>query len=490
MDPKKRPGDTSWMETDLDSNRSVEHARVDSTRPLYVETMNQYRTDAESSGMDSGDDLLDPAFAGLSQQEKQEIKTVRIVKRESGRRQRESRERSHSTSLSLDHVNEEEAFVDDFRDLQSYGSYHGDTYEQYNPLMAKDAEMNLRNPFHSEMSTSLGGGPNKSTTDFSNYYPVSMSERTSYLGSYSNYGTQSNNNSSAGMATTQSTGNRLTVGGGLKSKTESIQSLTKSITDLSPVFQSEAARQIIYEMSGNTSEDNSDGKMPIASKHRRTIPKEKRRHNTAPNNVLPKSAQQQLQQQQQNQSENDMNKPVIIYSKGRVLAPEINLAIHFQNVNWRARDDLDMEVALRPRMNAPDVVRSAMVGGQQQQQQNAPAREKISENTIDKLLLAPSKIVIPERYVPEQLPELSAEEKKKRQEKVEAIKKMLSEAPMNATNVRTTAFNIRLASDWIPFIIWFAYNNCRARVERVQVDWDRTGFRSRRRRNSGSICCN
>lgn len=61
-----------------------------------------------------------------------------------------------------------------------------------------------------------------------------------------------------------------------------------------------------------------------------------------------------------------------------------------QNTNWRARDDLDMEVALRPRMNAPDVVRSALGQG-----------EKISENTIDNLLLAPNKIVIPERYIPE-----------------------------------------------------------------------------------------
>lgn len=51
-----------------------------------------------------------------------------------------------------------------------------------------------------------------------------------------------------------------------------------------------------------------------------------------------------------------------------------------------------MEVALRPRVNAPDVVRSAL--GQ---------CEKISENSIDKLFAAPSKIVIPERYIPEQV---------------------------------------------------------------------------------------
>lgn len=87
-----------------------------------------------------------------------------------------------------------------------------------------------------------------------------------------------------------------------------------------------------------------------------------------------------------------------------------------------------MEVALRPRINAPDVVRSAL-----------GPREKISENTIDKLFGAPNKILIPERYVPEQPPELSAEEKKRRQEKVEVIKKMLSETPTIAGNDSSTS---------------------------------------------------
>lgn len=79
-----------------------------------------------------------------------------------------------------------------------------------------------------------------------------------------------------------------------------------------------------------------------------------------------------------------------------------------------------MEVALRPRINAPDVVRSAL-----------GPREKISENTIDNLFGAPNKILIPERYIPEQAPELSPEEKKRRQEKVEAIKRMLSDTTPN-----------------------------------------------------------
>lgn len=90
-----------------------------------------------------------------------------------------------------------------------------------------------------------------------------------------------------------------------------------------------------------------------------------------------------------------------------------------------------MEVALRPRINAPDVVRSAL-----------GPREKISENTIDNLFGAPNKILIPERYIPEQAPELSPEEKKRRQEKVEAIKKMLSE------NTSTISGNVRDASSF------------------------------------------
>jgi hypothetical protein len=90
-----------------------------------------------------------------------------------------------------------------------------------------------------------------------------------------------------------------------------------------------------------------------------------------------------------------------------------------------------MEVALRPRINAPDVVRSAL-----------GPREKISETTIDKLFGAPSKILIPERYIPEQTPELSPEEKRRRQEKVEAIKKMLSETTptLSGNNVSLIAF--------------------------------------------------
>lgn len=115
----------------------------------------------------------------------------------------------------------------------------------------------------------------------------------------------------------------------------------------------------------------------------------------------------------------------------------------------RARDDLDMERALRPRINAPDVVRSTL----------SHKELKYNESTIDQLLGTPNKIVIPERYIPEQVtnlrrkyslyaivsmpwynvetiafqtPELTAEEQEQRLKKAEAIRKMLSETTVTA----------------------------------------------------------
>lgn len=57
----------------------------------------------------------------------------------------------------------------------------------------------------------------------------------------------------------------------------------------------------------------------------------------------------------------------------------------------RSVDDADMERALRGA--APDVVRSAL----------PPQALRLADNTIDQLLAAPQKILIPERYIPEKV---------------------------------------------------------------------------------------
>ncbi|XP_068152149.1 uncharacterized protein kmr isoform X4 [Drosophila tropicalis] len=435
---KKRSNSTSWTETDLDLNMQHSGSRQhlnDSTlnlsTPLYVDTnssaklsdYNRYNggsSDAlEMSGVDSDGFLDSNPFANLSNLEKQEIKTVRIVKRESERRHRDRSERGLSSSTqNLDQVLEEEQYAQQ--------------QQQQQQLYAQSLQEQMTNGHHSR-SKSLPRNysePPKPRHSRHMNGSIKQNGHSSYNGGYdydrnSNYehqpppppAPQSNGHHQhphqqqqrehlnplanayfAKQLQQQANPSRDSARVALRTKTESLQSLNKSLTDISPepVFQSVAARQIINEMSaGSASEDTEKivEKVPPQHKHRRAVPREKRRHYTAPNNVNQKAMEKV-------QAENDMNR---------------------NNTNWRARDDLDMEVALRPRMNAPDVVRSALGQG-----------EKISENTIDNLLLAPNKIVIPERYIPETTPELSPEEKKRRQEKVESIKKMLSEAPISS----------------------------------------------------------
>lgn len=85
---------------------------------------------------------------------------------------------------------------------------------------------------------------------------------------------------------------------------------------------------------------------------------------------------------------------------------------------------MDMERALRTRHNAaPDVVRSTL-------SRRAP---KFDADTIDSILGTPGKIHIPERYVPENEPALSQEERLQRLRKADAIRKMLSETRSSTT---------------------------------------------------------
>ncbi|XP_006570580.2 uncharacterized protein LOC408874 isoform X6 [Apis mellifera] len=163
---------------------------------------------------------------------------------------------------------------------------------------------------------------------------------------------------------------------------------TPSSPQLSPVFKSEAARQIIKEMT----------EKKVEGPRRRQIPREKRRHYTV-----------------------SSSKPVL------------DLEDTFSKMGMgRARDDLDMERALRPRINAPDVVRSTL----------SHKELKYNESTIDQLLGTPNKIVIPERYIPEQTPELTAEEQEQRLKKAEAIRKMLSETTVTAPDGSDDNINI------------------------------------------------
>lgn len=323
---KKRTSSTSWTETDLDSLDTSRMSLSDSVTPLYIETMssansstnivncsssskineydmsklmngrlsNGYSEEIIDSMVLDNDDLLEgSAFNNLSQQEKQEIKTVRIVKRESQQRQRD-RERTGYLSQNLDQVLEEEAqLYNNTVNSDAYNAYqrsrslprsYMETHEAYNQSPGVQVPLKYSNDYYNSINVQ------------GNSYPVSIIDRAADL--YSDSTASQTHQVEKNYINYYSSNGNLS-----QQKAESIQSLTKMVGEMSPVFQSEAARQIIIEMaSGNSGDD--DVKVPNANKQRRAVPKEKRRHFTAPHHVNAKTVQT-IQS-----AENDMNKNV------------------------------------------------------------------------------------------------------------------------------------------------------------------------------------
>lgn len=295
--------------------------------------------------------------ANLSSVEKQEIKTVRIVKRESERRQRD-RERSslqpgnsewsaHHAAGTLDQLLEEDSMAQYSSRSTSLPRGFQANQPQYQPMYNPNAAYqqeqarqylyqtdstptyqhrshanppntlsltNVNNPFDNMMSTSSASINNKfvSSPSLINNNEYATNHQDMMQMSHSKYGYQksapilplpvtSNNyslpkhsmsHSAPYMDGSMSEMNRMSYTNGIMSpglsKTASINSLTKGNAELSPVFTSEAARQIIIEMAG---EKNGIVKSN-GSQHRRQVPKEKRRHYTAPHHLSAKALDQ------------------------------------------------------------------------------------------------------------------------------------------------------------------------------------------------------
>lgn len=210
---------------------------------------------------------------------------------------------------NLDHVTEEDQLTSEFNRSKSLPRTYLDKHELYASQLT-DKKLKSTKSVQNLPTTSAYTPNSTNLINYNDYYnsltaqyPISMSELKKkpegvnvdhYL-----------NSSKAATATYTSPNPKNPFLDNLSTshKTDSIQSLNKAIGDLSPVFQSEAARQIITEMSGNSSEENTK-KNPLANKQRRAIPREKRRHYTAPSNTLSTKSTKYVQ------SENDMNKNV------------------------------------------------------------------------------------------------------------------------------------------------------------------------------------
>lgn len=410
---KKRTNSGCWIETDLDTmmcfNRTISDSTMNLSTPLYVDTSsnsansnflncsstiskmsefnhgdsitnetqrktagssyryNDSSDNLETSGVDSDGFLETNPFANLTQQEKQEIKTVRIVKRESERRHRDRSERSglSSSTQNLDQVAEEEQYCLNNGSSGVAGNYHhskeyqpnerskslprtytepqksssrhhhrhkhgsnnhqnstsvslssafpstNDYYSHNGPFNAYDKNSNYFSHNHQQQQPHLphnhqhqltnGHGnnsqPREHLNPLANAYFAKQMQQQKQQQSHNHHNHQNNSSSHS----------RHSAQNALRQKTDSVQSLNKSLTDLTPSFQSEAARQIMNEMSaGSASEDTEKAQEKVHSqhKHRRAVPKEKRRHYTAPNNVVP------VKNTESGLTENDMNRNV------------------------------------------------------------------------------------------------------------------------------------------------------------------------------------
>ncbi|KAJ0172217.1 hypothetical protein K1T71_012190 [Dendrolimus kikuchii] len=393
--PGKRRPMSSWQETNLDTGHTIDHGHTDYDyeMPSSIHPPGHYQSNVETplyvDTRPPGVEVTSPltseeihgGFVNLSNVEKQEIKTVRIVKRESERRQRD-RERSlqplsdwpsNNITANLDQFLEEELVQPlSYSRASSLPRQDFSKYENYYTKSQPEPPNYLRLENNLELSPKYVSSPSLSNYDYSRDI---SSLSSSYNKSYDR--TYDRNMSLSNQYLNSPTDSSKTLTNDPISKTSSIVSLTRSNMELSPIFKSEAAKQIITEMSEDVSKNG--------SLHRRQVPKEKRRHYTAPHHLSAKTLN------------------------------EVPKDGYNQDKMGRSLDDADMERALRGGV-APDVVRSAL----------PPQKLRLADNTIEQLLAAPQKILIPERYIPEKPPELSPEEQQKRQQKVESIKKMLT----------------------------------------------------------------
>ncbi|XP_073994467.1 uncharacterized protein isoform X3 [Rhodnius prolixus] len=372
----KKPVNNMWIETDLDSEKAEvpSSGTVASPRqhtiyisPLYVNTdsQNHQQSYGETGGYpedfteesctllarspelyksyDTEEDVMKRSH-GLSWKDRpQEIKTVRIVKRESERRQRD-RDRSGNLGIPVACTTPTKKSVT--ADAPPHGS-HSKEKICLDRVMLESA-----------------GSINEYTEP-----PTPPAPRSDSVNTVRNIVRK--NKLKGNLLCGASAGGSLPIEKSLDQPSSMDTSAIVTSPQLSPVYLSETARRIVEEVAWQ-------GRR-LGTTERRLVPREKRRHHT-------------------------------------VSGPSISTQ-HYVYTQRSSRDDLDMERVLRPRLTTPDVVRSTL---------HRP--DTFTNETIDRLLGAPGKIVIPERYIPEmddQPP--SIEEKARRSRKATAIRKMLTE---------------------------------------------------------------
>ncbi|XP_050711566.1 uncharacterized protein LOC126995740 isoform X6 [Eriocheir sinensis] len=315
------------------------------------------------------DDRMKRYYGILPKEKPLEIKTVRIVKRESTERRKDRTTGGKRVTIgdsSLTHLLEDDVESDGFSDVEneppmpSFAARSASLPRNY----GRNGPGEKASMMAAMMRTSVGNSGTMTR-------PSNLALRKS-----TNWKSKNENPKDRPLSAHEQLF-------GFSRETEPTPPASPSKSDPpSPVFKSAAAKEIIKEMASE------------AEKHRRTVPKEKRRHFTI--------------------------------SSSRPLTLETRDTGAEEGA--RSRDDCDMVRALRPR-NHPDVVKSTL----------STRDLRFNESTIDNILGAPNKIYIPERYMPDEDDEKepTEEERVHREQKAESIRKMLSETQTTVTTNET-----------------------------------------------------
>ncbi|XP_045129278.1 uncharacterized protein LOC123515007 isoform X8 [Portunus trituberculatus] len=314
--------------------------------------------------INDADDRMKRYYGILPKEKPLEIKTVRIVKRESTERRKDRTTGKRVTigDSSLTHLLEDDVESDGFSDVEneappmpSFASRSASLPRNY----GRNGPGEKVSMMAAMMRTSVGNAGTMTR-------PSNLALRKT------NWKSKNENPKDRPLSAHEQLF-------GFSRESEPTPPASPSKSDPpSPVFKSAAAKEIIKEMASE------------AEKHRRAVPKEKRRHFTI-----------------------SSSHPLTLETRDTG-AQE----------GARSRDDCDMECALRPR-NHPDVVKSTL----------STRDLRFNESTIDNILGAPNKIYIPERYMPDadDEKEPTEEERVHREQKAESIRKMLSETQTTVT---------------------------------------------------------
>lgn len=404
--PARRRTHSTWLETDLDAmitrDRGLDPPEVNrlGSHPVYVNasgyveemllngdhdirsmmTLDRDAADNKPDGeeqqqptnhmdISDADDRMKRYYGILPKEKPLEIKTVRIVKRESTERRKDRTTGGKRVTIgdsSLTHLLEDDVESDGFSDVEneppmpSFAARSASLPRNY----GRNGPGEKASMMAAMMRTSVGNSGTMTR-------PSNLALRKS-----TNWKSKNENPKDRPLSAHEQLF-------GFSRETEPTPPASPSKSDPpSPVFKSAAAKEIIKEMASE------------AEKHRRTVPKEKRRHFTI--------------------------------SSSRPLTLETRDTGAEEGA--RSRDDCDMVRALRPR-NHPDVVKSTL----------STRDLRFNESTIDNILGAPNKIYIPERYMPDEDDEKepTEEERVHREQKAESIRKMLSETQTTVTTNET-----------------------------------------------------